>query len=162
MTGFAHIRKVIVPFKLTSETQRFLRTVGRQRNEGLALWCGTAADEVFEVSQLLIPRQRGVRRPDGVCAIVDSAEMHRINMELYNSGLRMIAQVHSHPTDAYHSEMDDEYAVANTVGSLSLVVPDFATREFALDDCAIYRLHASGWRELSAAEAKALIEIRET
>ena len=160
MTGFSHIRKVVVPHHIASETQRFLRTVGRQGKEGLALWCGKTADDAFEVTHLLIPRQRGVRRADGVCAIVDSDEMHRINVELYNSGLRIIAQVHSHPTEAYHSAMDDEYAIANTVGALSLVVPDFAMRDFALNDCAIYRLQPSGWHEVSAGELRDLIEIK--
>jgi hypothetical protein len=161
MTGFVHIRKVVVPLHVTTETQRFLRTAGLRGHEGLALWCGKAAADVFEVTDLLIPRQRGVRTSEGVCAIVDSNEMHRINVELYNTGLRIIAQVHSHPTHAYHSDMDDEYAIANTVGALSLVVPDFAARGFELGDCAIYRLQTSGaWGQLSPREAQVLIEIK--
>lgn len=160
MIGFRDIRKVVVADEVVRETQRFLRTVGSQGNEGLVLWCGQAAGDVFHVTRLLIPRQRAVRRADGICAVVDGDEMHRINVELYKSGLQTIAQVHSHPTEAYHSAMDDEYALANTVGALSLVVPDFATREFSLDDCAIYRLQATGeWKELPPDGVHMLIEI---
>ena len=162
MTGFQHIRKVVVPISATSETQRFLRTVGTRGSEGLVLWCGKASGEVFEVISILIPRQRAIRNAQGVCAIVDGDELHRINMELYESGLRLIAQVHSHPTEAFHSDTDDEHSIVNTVGCLSLVVPDFAARDFALRDCAIYRLVPSGeWKELSHREATALIEIRD-
>jgi len=159
--GFAQVRKVIVPLAVTTKTQEFLRTVGRGGNEGLVLWCGSANGDIFQVTNILIPRQRAVRTTEGVCAIVDADELHRINVQLYESGLRIIAQIHSHPTHAFHSDTDDEYAIANTVGALSLVVPDFAARDFALDDCAIYRLAASGsWAELSLRDAKALIEIR--
>lgn len=160
MTGFSGIRRVVVPLEAARETQRFLRTVGQRGNEGLVLWCGKAAGDTFNVTKILIPRQRGIRTADGVCAIVDSAEMHRINVELYESGLRIIAQVHSHPTHAYHSDTDDDYAIANTVGAVSLVVPDFAIREFSLEDCAVYRLEVSGeWREMSLEEVRGLIDI---
>ena len=160
MTGFSGIRRVLVPLEATRETQRFLRAVGERGNEGLVLWCGKADGDTFNVTRILIPRQRGIRTADGVCAIVDSREMHRINVELYESGLRIVAQVHSHPTHAFHSDTDDEYAIANTVGALSFVVPDFAVREFSLDDCAIYRLGAGGeWSELSLEEANALIDV---
>lgn len=163
MIGFLGVRKVFVTAELTRKTQEFLRAMGRQGHEGLALWCGAASGDHFAVTNLLIPKQRAIRGPDGVCAIVDSAELHRINMELYESGLRLIAQVHSHPTDAYHSDTDDENALVNTVGALSLVVPDFAARDFSLGDCAIYRLESDGsWRSLSSGEVATLLEIVES
>ena len=162
MTGFQHVRKVVVPIRATIDTQRFLREVGHRGNEGLVLWCGKSSGDVFEVIDILIPRQRAIRTADGVCAIVDGDELHRINMQLYESGLRLIAQVHSHPTEAFHSDTDDEHSIVNTVGCLSLVVPDFAARDFSLRDCAIFRLAPSGeWKELSHREAEALIELRD-
>jgi proteasome lid subunit RPN8/RPN11 len=160
MSGFAEINKVSVPKEVTTETQRFLRTVGQRRQEGLVLWVGQVDGQRFQVTQLLIPRQRGIRTLNGVCAIVDSEEMHRINMELFKSGLRLIAQVHSHPTEAYHSDTDDENAIANTVGCLSLVIPDFATREFNLNDTAVYRLDRKGtWESVDQSAARALLQI---
>lgn len=161
MTGFLNIRKILLPRAATTETQKFLRATGQRGNEGLVLWCGKATGESFEVTNILIPRQQGVRNADGVCAYVHGNELHRINMELYESGLRLIAQVHSHPTEAYHSDTDDEYAIVNTVGSLSLVVPDFAKRDFSLRECAVYRLSAKGaWEDLSSSEVEMLIEIQ--
>jgi hypothetical protein len=74
--------------------------------------------------------------------------------------LALIAQIHSHPGRAYHSSTDDQYAVATTVGCLSLVVPNFATAPFAVDRVASYRLDASGtWRSLSSSEAARIISV---
>jgi hypothetical protein len=164
MSGLQHIGRIVISEAATTETQRFLRLVGQRGHEGLVLWCGRESQPtVFEISHILVPRQRAVKTPDGVCAIVEGDELHRINMELYESGLRLIAQVHSHPTDAFHSDTDDDYAIVNTVGCLSLVVPDFAVRDFALRDCAIYRLEPTGrWAEMTSDDAERLIEIRRT
>jgi proteasome lid subunit RPN8/RPN11 len=144
MTSLQKIDKVLLPNTLADETQQFLRQVGRTGKEGMVLWVGLVEERTCRITNILIPRQRGIRSNNGVCVVVDSAEMLRINMELFHSGLLLIGQVHSHPTDAYHSEMDEEHAIANRIGSLSLVVPDFATGDFKLADCAVYRLLSDG------------------
>lgn len=160
MSSLADVEAVLVPRHVAAETQRFLQTVGRRGQEGLVLWVGKVVDKEFQVTQLLVPGQRGIRTADGVCAVVDSDEMYQINVELYKSGLRLIAQIHSHPTDAYHSETDDEYAIANTIGCLSLVVPNFGTGDFNLANTAVYRLSQAGeWIELDQRSAAALIRL---
>lgn len=94
--------------------------------------------------------------------VVDGDELHRLNVYLHETGLRLIAQVHSHPTVAYHSETDDRYAVATTIGCFSLVVPDFAARPFALADCATYRLSALGvWEPVDTSASPHLILIED-
>ena len=45
---------------------------------------------------------------------------------LRSGRLKIVAQVHSHPGEAFHSEVDDEWAIVRHVGALSLVVPGFA------------------------------------
>ena len=162
MSGLADINQVLVPRTVTNESQRFLRSMGERGHEGLALWAGRPDGEVFTVINLLIPRQTATRTLDGVCASVDAEEMYRINAELFQAGLRLIAQIHSHPTDAYHSDTDDENALVRTVGCLSLVVPDFAMRPFSLADTAVYRLDRNGtWQELSRRVVAALIRIED-
>ena len=160
MSSLESIEQVIVPKVLIEKTRLFLRSVGHSRCEGMVLWVGRPNGKQFQVTDLLIPRQRGLKTRDGVCVVVDADEMHRINVELFQSGLRLIAQVHSHPMKAYHSDTDDEYAIATTVGSLSLVIPDFATRKFDLSDCAVYRLSKNGsWEHISLRRVKSLIAI---
>jgi hypothetical protein len=39
---------------------------------------------------------------------------------------RILAQVHSHPEQAFHSKADDKWAVIRHEGALSLVLPRFA------------------------------------
>ena len=162
MSGLAEVEQVFVARAVVSETQRFLRSMGERRHEGLALWAGRPGDRVFQVTNLLIPRQRATRTSEGVCASVDADEMYRINAELFKAELRLIAQIHSHPTDAYHSDTDDENALVRTVGCLSLVVPDFAMRPFSLADTAVYRLDRTGaWQELDQQAVAALIRIQD-
>ncbi len=160
MTGFAHVRAVSVPRRRVEEAHEHLALVGRRGLEGFALWAGTLAGDVFRVSDTIIPEQTGLRSDLGVCVTVDGRELHRINVWLHGRGLTLVAQLHSHPAEAYHSPTDDAFPIATTTGSLSLVVPDFAATPFSLETCAVYRLlPPRGWVELSPEEARELIVI---
>ncbi len=151
---------MILPAGCAERTQSHLRAAGREGNEGFVVWSGVQDGSVFHVRTVTAPEQRAIRSANGVCVVVDEAALHRLNVWLHRNGERLIAQVHSHPTDAYHSDMDDDYAVATTVGSLSLVVPNFAVRPFSLAECAVYRLAADGrWSEIPAKKVAALISL---
>jgi hypothetical protein len=161
MRGLAHVKAMLVPRHCVDEAHAHLTLVGRQGLEGFALWAGTADGDVFRVSDT-IPEQTGLRTNLGVCVTVDGQELHRINVWLYGRGLTLAAQLHSHPTDTYHSGTDDIYPIATMTGSLSLVIPDFARAPFSLETCAIYRLlPPRGWVELRPEEAEQLIVIED-
>lgn len=160
MTGFLDISRVRVPQEIVFEGHRFLRLAGEQHMEGICLWVGYREGTNFVVSDLLIPRQRGVSSDSGLCAIIDSDELSRIGRMLYQANKLLFGQLHTHPTVAYHSTTDDENSIVTTLGGLSLVIPDFAIRPFQLADCAIYRLDAVGiWAELRPEEAADFIRI---
>jgi hypothetical protein len=149
MNNFSAITKVVVSLSVVERGQGVLRLAGNAGLEGMVLWAGTATDATFHATELLVPKQRGIKTKDGVCVVVDGDELHRLNVHLHETGLRLIAQVHSHPGRAYHSNTDDQFAVATTIGNFSLVVPDFAVRPFSLRECAIYRLTSKGaWNEV--------------
>jgi len=138
-----------VPLQVMQEGYEFMRTAGRMRLEGMVLWAGRQEDRTFRVTELIIPRQRGLSTPDGLCAIVDGAELRRLNLHLYQNALELVAQIHSHPRHAYHSSTDDRYAIATTIGAFSIVVPNFAMVNYALAECAVYRLDEYGsWLEV--------------
>ena len=139
------VETVRLPRSVAASTQAHLQSVGRRGLEGMALWAGVQEGGVFDVREMIAPRQQGVRSDHGLAVIVDGQELHRINLQLYRSGLRLLAQIHSHPTEAYHSAMDDEYAITTALGSFSLVVPDFAREPLRLERCAVYRLTARPW-----------------
>lgn len=160
MKGYVGIKRVNVPKKIALDGHKFLRLVGQRGSEGLVLWVGVVNDTAFDVTDLVIPNQKGVISDDGVCVIIDTEELRRLNYALYHAKKELIAQLHSHPTDAYHSDTDDEYPVVTTMGGLSLVAPDFASRPFDLRDYATYRLskHAT-WDEMREKDVLNLIKI---
>jgi hypothetical protein len=73
--------------------------------------------------------------------MVEGAALFEVNKTLYERGEILGAQVHSHPTEAYHSPTDDQFPLATLIGSLSVVVPNFAREAPGdLEDWAWYRL----------------------
>lgn len=139
------VSTVELPKPVVDRTHSHLFKVGLTGLEGMALWVGTQDDTVFRVRDVIVPHQQGIRSDHGLAVTVSGPELHRINIHLYQSQLRLLAQIHSHPTHAYHSEMDNEYAIATTLGAFSLVVPDFARDPFSIERCAVYRLTPSAW-----------------
>jgi len=134
-----------VVFKIPSDvirlTQAHLRTHGKTREEGVVLWRGT-----FDP-----PRITGAIIPLQETAVgrfrVPLAERQRIARELSGTGELIVAQVHSHPRDAFHSPIDDEEAIPRRVGAYSLVVPAFASSDSLFDEAALFQLDADGrWR----------------
>jgi len=160
--GLLDVQAVHVPLPLALEAHSHLRQAGRKGYEAFALWAGELVGTTFEVRHTLIPQQTGHRLPTGVCVTVDAPELHRINVWLYQNKVKLVAQLHSHPTNAYHSDTDDEYPIATQLGSLSLVIPNFAAEPFALRRCAAYRLLPDqGWVELGPDRTEQLIKIIE-
>jgi len=144
MSELTDVTELRVASQVLIEGYEFMRSAGRMRLEGMALWAGKQQDNIFTVTELIIPKQKGLSTPDGICAIVEEDELRRLNIFLYHNSLELVAQVHTHPTEAYHSSTDDQYAIATTIGSFSLVVPNFAVVNYALAECAVYRLDAQG------------------
>jgi hypothetical protein len=160
MTGFLDINRVYVPREIVLEGHRFLRLTGKQHMEGICLWVGYREGTNFIVSDLLIPHQRGVSSESGLCAIIHGDELARIGRMLYEAKKLLFGQLHTHPTEAYHSVTDDENSIVTAMGGVSLVIPDFAVRPFNLNDCASYRLDADGvWAEMAPDTAADLIRI---
>ena len=161
MKGLLHITRVIVPQDKAEAAHLHLRKIGRQGSEAVALWVGVVRENSFEVRETIIPKQTPQRTPTGILFTVSPQELHRINVWLHENEMQIIAQLHSHPQEAYHSELDDELPLATTVGCLSLVIPNFARDPFSLRRCAIYRLIPDqGWTQLSPAETARLITVR--
>lgn len=161
MTGLIHITRVVVPYEAAEAAHSHLRKIGRHGSEAVALWVGVVRENTFEVRETLIPKQTPHRTATGILFTVSPEELHRINVWLHQNEMQIIAQLHSHPEEAYHSELDDDLPLATTIGCLSLVIPNFARDPFSLRRCAIYRLiPEQGWAQLSPAETARLINVR--
>lgn len=160
MKGLLGINSIQVPQQAIDATVNFLRHRGTMGLEAFSLWAGTADGNIFKVQANIVPAQEGHVTDDGVAVSVGPAELHRLNVWLYENKMTLIAQIHSHPTEAYHSETDDTYPIATTVGCLSIVIPNFARQPFSIGRCAIYRLdECKQWSYLDTTGAAKLINI---
>jgi len=159
VNGFTSISRVTIPGQLLQRSYCHFRERGDLGCEGVALWVGRQHDAQFDITELVIPEQTGVRSDDGLAYVVKAEALHRLNVWLHQSDLRLVAQVHSHPTEAYHSDMDDSFPIMTTEGGFSIVVPDFGRGLPALTNCAVYRLSNHGWNELSTSETVAIFNV---
>ncbi|EZP73076.1 hypothetical protein BV96_01266 [Sphingomonas paucimobilis] len=101
-----------------------LRAGGARSQERVVLWLGDAPGirEPMRVTE--------VYEPDQITDIdyfkLPPASLRALMTRLRAARLKILAQVHSHPGKAFHSEADDEWAIIRHVGALSLVLPEFA------------------------------------
>jgi hypothetical protein len=157
MSTLETITRFLVPADVVRLTDNQLRAAGKSGSECFVLWSGITQGDAFHVRTAHVPKQTGYRFSSGLCVRVEGDELHRLNVWLYEHHERLAVQVHSHPTEAYHSETDDTYPIVTVRGGLSLVVPDFAHNGLRGNGVAYYRLGFSGWDELSDNEANELI-----
>ncbi len=156
------IEKVYIPYNILNETSECLREFGEQQCEGLVLWLGNIDNvQTSHVTKILVPPQDSIKSEDGVGYFVTSETLFSLNKLLSSTGLRLLAQVHSHPGRAYHSSADDRYCIVTAEGGFSIVVPDFGFGPSDLYNWATYRLVKGSWEKLSAREVKTTFIIEE-
>ena len=156
------IEKVYVPRRILFETKESLRAFGKQGCEGLVLWLGHIhADNTCRVERILTPPQESIKSEDGVGYFVNSETLFNLNKFLSSCGLRLLAQVHSHPSRAYHSSADDRYCIVTVEGGFSIVVPNFALGPCDLRSWATYRLISGVWEELPIKKVEAVFSVED-
>jgi hypothetical protein len=151
----ADVKEFVVPLDLVESTLKRLRAAGRGGYEAFVLWGGvldTEDDTRFRMTDSYLPEQSTMVTENGLLVLVDGEALFRVNRAFHERGLILAAQVHSHPTSAYHSDTDDAFAMVTLIGGLSGVVPDFGDDGIErLADWAWYRLSGPGeWSELES------------
>jgi hypothetical protein len=162
--NFEKIKKVKFPQQCVRQAYDHIRLAGRKRLEGVVLFAGRLEEqnsETFCVEETIVPKQLSMSLEEGLLYAVDGEELHRINVHLHEHKMMLIAQLHSHPGMAYHSQTDDDYAIITKTGGLSIVVPNFGTDDIDISHWAVYRLDKNEWVELSTEDADQLIELIE-
>lgn len=139
------VRVFRVPAAVLALTQRALAEAGADGYEAFVLWSGSRHREVFEVRTPHLPRQRGYKTRKGLLVRIEGDALHNLNRWLYDHREELAAQVHAHPTDAFHSQVDDTYPIVTALGGLSVVAADFATSGVLTQDTAVFRLEETGW-----------------
>lgn len=150
------VLKVHVPNSIVFQTANSLRKFGERGYEGLVFWLGHIEETSCSVEKVMTPPQQSIRSEEGVGYFITSETLLEMNKFLSASGLRLIAQVHSHPGSAYHSPADDRYCIVTVEGGLSIVVPDFGSGPADLYKWAFYRLTQGQWKGLTCSTVQAL------
>lgn len=135
-----------VPRNLVAYTEKHLHAAGRRGLELFVFWTGVVEGDRFVVRHCHVPQQTASRSRRGLSVRVEGDALHALNVWLFDHEEVLGAQVHAHPTEAFHSDTDDTFPIVTTLGGLSLVVPDFC-RAGLLPDSAPFRLTADGWTE---------------
>ena len=143
------VRRFRIQASAIQETEEAIQSAGQDGYELFVIWSGVRIEDTFTVAEVHIPDQTSYQFDSGLCVRVDGSELHRLNVWLYESQQVIGVQVHSHPSDAYHSETDDTYPIATLDGSLSVVLPFFGRDGWESSGIAVYRLERDGWRELT-------------
>jgi hypothetical protein len=159
-SGFLDVSLLKLPKSCIVDAIDWLFLAGNKGVEGVALWAGRKEGDVFTILKTIIPQQNAGNVEQGLVYFVGEDELFRISLELYDEGLQLFAQIHSHPGAAYHSDTDDTFPIVTTIGGLSVVVPDFAKDGLEVEKWAVFQLlPQNGWTELGATYKKQFIQI---
>ena len=149
-----------VPGAVVDTTDVSLRAAGEEGYELFVLWTGVRSGVHLEVEHAYIPDQHSYRGSEGLHVRVDGKELHDLNRWLYEHHQTLAAQVHTHPTDAYHSETDDAFPIVTALGGLSIVVPYFGRDGLRGSGVVGYRLASNGWLEIPRREFESLVRLK--
>jgi proteasome lid subunit RPN8/RPN11 len=138
---------------ILERTSEFLRRRGEEGLEATVAWLGRVVDETHaKIIETYAPEQIGYASEEGVAVEVTQRGLAEMISSL-PEGMFVVARVHSHPSGAYHSSLDDENMLISHEGAISIVVPHFACTGMELATCSINELrHGQGWRELAPDE----------
>lgn len=145
--------------KIVEMTIASLREAGNSELEGIVLWLSDRRKPQLIV-EAYIPRH--VAYADRFWMSYD--DMSAMMNHLRSNRRSVAAQVHSHPKLAFHSWIDDQYAIPRHAGALSIVVPFFAaettTDNFA-HSAAFFVLSSEGkWQPVTPPDIQAQLEIQ--
>jgi proteasome lid subunit RPN8/RPN11 len=107
---------------IVEDTLHFLRHDGTSGREGVVLWLGRRFGEACAVTSVVRPEQEAAED----YFRIPERSMREVMSLLRTTNQLIVAQVHSHPGAAFHSEADDRWAIIRHIGALSVVVPNFA------------------------------------
>lgn len=145
--------------QVLTATGEALREAGDDGCERFVLWTGQVEQDVLRIRTAHVPEQRAYRTDLGLLVHVDGDALHRLNAWLYEHQETLAAQVHAHPSRAFHSETDDTYPIVTTIGGLSVVAPDFARSGVLARGTAVYRLTDHGWVRIRRRRVKRLLKV---
>lgn len=114
---------LLVPLEVRAETEGHLRECGSEGWECAVLWAApNDSHSSWTVERAYHPRHGRSRFGYDIAG----EDLYRVHRSLLDEELKLVAQVHTHPGPAFHSERDDRGPAIHTPGFISVVVPNFA------------------------------------
>jgi hypothetical protein len=152
------VSRYLVPRAIILATVETLRSESAGVRESVALWQGRVLSETLaEVTKLQVPRQ--ITGPLHFNVPLD--ERLRLVREVSKENELILVQLHTHPRQAFHSDVDDRLAITKHTGAISIVVADFGLRWNGdlLQTSVNRNLGGGRWIELPPSEVGELFEI---
>jgi len=142
------VPRIFLPLDIQEQTIAHIRECGSNGEEGFVVWSGVSRNGQIVVRSAVIPSEGALRRHLGI-GFSDRAIEHIADVIQFK-GEKLIAQVHSHPFGAFHSETDDRFPLIHRKGFLSIVIPFFGKHGFErFDTFRVYEyLQDNQWTEL--------------
>jgi len=140
--------QIVITKELIEETIDHLQDSGGEEEERVVLWLAVKNETPLTIREVFVPEQESSW---GNFRIPRNSMMDLMR-HLRVARMFIAAQVHSHPFEAFHSPIDDEWAVVRHVDALSLVLPYFAintSSDSFVDDTAVFKLSEfNRWEEV--------------
>ena len=153
----ADVLRYAVPRDIIIKSAATLRSLSGGHRESVVLWTGTHHAEVALVQRIIVPCQWA----SSLHFDVPLQERIRIMRQITSCGERLLAQLHTHPSKAFHSPADDRLALPRHTGAISIVIPNFAEKWSGdLQETSVNRHLGGGvWEELSREAVSILFEV---
>jgi hypothetical protein len=153
------ISSLMIPRGLFEATWNYLQTRGREDLEGVAYWTGDATPTQGLVAHVLYPD--AYAEESAIHIEVAPGTVMKLAERIHDLDEFLLARIHSHPGEAFHSPTDDHGCLSGRVGMLSVVIPDFARGMPTLSTAVAYERTTDGrWRELGTDELSRRFEVR--
>lgn len=110
-----------IPKQLLEESIKILKA--STENERVLLWLGKRKDDRYLVEEVFEPDQI----TDSDYFHIPERSMSQIMQRLRETRGMLVAQIHTHPFEAFHSRADDSWAIVRHKGAYSLVLPYFCS-----------------------------------
>lgn len=153
------ISKLQVSALALTDTLLSLHRSGLRDCEGVVLWLGKRTALQSRVTHVYHP----IHHASADFFHIPKEGMAHLMRYMDEHSVSVVAQVHSHPHEAFHSAADNEWAVVRHLGALSLVVPDFArnmTSKNFMELAVTFRLAATNrWVKLEQHELANYLEV---
>lgn len=156
------IYHVDISNQLFEKTIQKFQKAGLESKENIAYWTGELNGNNAEISKVIFAEDYPEFENSQYSAKVSLQSSFMIAEQIHKSNGILVAQIHSHPAEAFHSWIDNERPISHRKGLLSIVVPYFAREIQDFSKCKIYEYLGSGkWYELTNDEMQNRFNIME-